>query len=94
MREQGKSNLWLVMRNARKTRSIFGETLHWRESTNPRRLVKDLMGYGGPMTVLPPHICWGKENKDKAWKCYIDNWHRGGETMIRSTGQWITSYAN
>ena len=34
------------------------------------------------MTVLPPHICWGKENKDKAWKCYIDNWHCAGETMI------------
>ena len=31
------------------------------------------------MTVLPPHICWGKE---KAWKCYIDNWYHDGETII------------
>ena len=40
------------------------------------------MGYGGPMTVLPPKIRWGKENEDKARKCYIDNQHRAGETMI------------
>jgi len=69
MREQGKSDHWLVMRNARITRSIFGEILHWRESTNPRKLVEDLMGYGGSMTVLLPHICWGNENEEKAWKC-------------------------
>ena len=86
MREQGKSDLWLVMRNARITRSIFGEILHQKESTNPRRLVKDLMGYGRPMTVLPPHICWGKENEGKACKCYIDNWYCAGETMIIEDG--------
>ena len=34
------------------------------------------------MTVLPPKIRWGKENEDKARKCYIDNQHRAGETMI------------
>jgi len=30
------------------------------------------------MTVLPPQ---GKENEDKAQKCYIDNRHYAGETM-------------
>ena len=59
-REQGKSDLWLVMRNGRITSSRFGEILHRRESTNARRLVRDLMGYGGPMTVLPPQIRWGE----------------------------------
>ena len=81
-RGQGENDLWIVLRNGRITSSRFGEILHRRESTNPRRLVRDFMGYGGPMTILPPQIRWGKENEDKARKCYIDNRHHAGETMI------------
>ena len=50
-RGQGENDLWVVLRNGRITSSRFGEILHRRESTNPRRLVQDFMGYGGPMTT-------------------------------------------
>ena len=40
------------------------------------------MGYGGPMKGLPPQICWGQENEDKAQRCYIENRKAAGETMV------------
>ena len=30
-----------------------------------KRLMKDIMGYGGPMKYLPPQIRWGKDNEEK-----------------------------
>jgi len=45
-RGQGENNLWMILRNGRITSSRLGEILHRRESTNPKRLVRDLMGYG------------------------------------------------
>ena len=39
------------------------------------------MGYGGPMKDLPPQICWGKENEERARKCYIENRKDVGELM-------------
>ena len=49
-RGQGENDLWIVLRIGRITSSRFGEILHRRESTKPRSLVRDFMGYGGPMT--------------------------------------------
>ena len=79
---QSENELWFAIRNGRLTSSKFGEILHRRESTNPRRLVRDIMGYGGPMKSLPPQIRWGRENEDEARRCYIENRHAAGETMI------------
>ena len=38
------------------------------KSTNPRRLVKDIVGYGEKMKFLPPQMHWGKDNKPIALK--------------------------
>ena len=72
-RGQTDNDLWLALHNGRLTSSRFGEIIHRRQSTNPRRLVKDIMGYGGPMKHVPPQIRWGRENEDAARKCYIAN---------------------
>ena len=40
------------------TSSRFGEILYRKQSTNPRRLVKDIMGYGEKMKYLPPQMRW------------------------------------
>ena len=53
---QSASELWYSMQNGRLTSSRFGEILHRRSSTNPRRLVRDIMGYGGPIKCLTPAI--------------------------------------
>ena len=45
---------WFALRNDRLTSSKFGEILHRQQSTNPRRSVRDIMGYGGPMKCQPP----------------------------------------
>ena len=42
--------------------------LHRKQSTNPRRLVKDIVGYGEKMKFLPPQMHWGKDNKPIALK--------------------------
>ena len=78
---QSDNELWFAIRNGRLTSSKFGEILHRRESTDPRRLVQDIR-YGPPMKRLPPQICWDQENEDKARRCYIENRHVAGETMI------------
>ena len=65
-RGQSASELWYSMRNGRLTSSRFGEILHQRYSTNPRNLVRDIMGYGGPIKCLTPAIRWGKENECNA----------------------------
>ena len=59
-REQSNSALWQIMRNGRLTSSTFGEILKCQQTTDSRRLVKDIMGYNGPMKKVPPQICWGK----------------------------------
>lgn len=79
---QSDNELWFAIRNGRLTSSKFGEILHRRESTDPRRLVRDIMGYAPPMKRLPPQIRWGLENEDKARRCYIENRRVAGETMI------------
>ena len=65
---QTDNNLWLALHNGRITSSRIGETLHRKQSTNPRRLVKDIMGYGEKMKFLPPQMRWGKDNKPIALK--------------------------
>jgi len=52
--------------NGRIASSEFGKILHRQESIDSRRLVRNLMGYGGPMQNPPPQMCWGRENDDKA----------------------------
>ena len=79
---QTDNDLWLALHNGRLTSSRFGEIIHRRQSTNPRRLVKDIMGYGGQMQHMPPQIRWGRENEDAARKCYIANRKACGEDMI------------
>ena len=79
---QSENELWFAIRNGRLTISKFGEILHRRQSTHPRRLVWDIMGYGGPMKSLPPQIRWGRENEDEDQRCYIENRHAAEETMI------------
>lgn len=81
-RGQADSKLWLALHNGRITSSRFGEILHRRASTNPRRLVKDIMGYGEKMKHLPPQIRWGKDNEFTARICYIESRHKNGETMV------------
>ena len=55
-RQQSDCELWFALRNGRITSSKFGEILHRRSSTDPKRLVKDIMGYGGPIKHQPPQI--------------------------------------
>jgi len=81
-RGQSDNNLWFALRNGRLTSSRFGEIFHRRESTDPRRLVRDIMGYGGPIKCLPPQIRWGQENEEEARRCYINNREAAGETMV------------
>ncbi len=84
---QADNDLWFALRNGRITSSRFGEILHCRQSTDSRRLVKDIMGYGGWMKHVPPQICWGRENEEAARKCYIANRKACGEDMVvESTG--------
>ena len=59
-RQQSASELWQAMRNGRLTSSRFGEILKRRPTTDSRRLVKDIMGYNGPIKKVPPQIRWGK----------------------------------
>ena len=57
------NKLWLALHNGRITSSRFGEILYRKQSTNPRRLVKGIMGYGEKMKCLLPQMHWGKDNK-------------------------------
>ena len=80
-RVQSNSALWQVMWNGRLTSSRFGEILKCQQTTDSRQLVKDIMGYNGPMKKVPPQIhCW-KDNEDRAQQCYIENRQRCGEDM-------------
>ena len=86
-RGQADNDLWFALRNGRLTSSRFGEIIHRRQSTDPRRLIKDIMGYGGQMQHVPPQIRWGRENEDAARKCYIAHRKACGEDMVaESTG--------
>ena len=86
-RGQSASELWYAMRNGRLTSSRFGEILHRRSSTSSRRLVKDIMGYGGPMKSLSPAMRWGKDNEDNAHQRYIHDRALVGEAMtVTSSG--------
>ena len=80
-REQSEGELWHALRNGRLTSSKFGEILRRRPSTDSRRLVRDIMGYGKPMQHVPPQIRWGKQNEDKARQLYIENRKAVGEVI-------------
>lgn len=81
-RAQSASELWVVLHNGRLTSSRFGEILKRRATTDPTRLVIDIMGYSGPLEHLPPAIRWGKENEAKARLCYLEDRQAAGEDMI------------
>ena len=86
-RGQADNDSWFALCNGRLTSSRFGEIIHRRQSTDPRRLIKDIMGYGGQMQHVPPQIRWGRENEDAARKCYIAHRKACGEDMVaESTG--------
>ena len=78
---QMDNKLWLALRNSQITSSRFGEILHRRQSTNPRKLVMDIMGYGEKMKCLPPQMHWGKDNEPTAIKCYLESRHKNGEAI-------------
>jgi len=78
-RGQLASELWYSMQNGS---FRFGEILYRRSSTNPRRLVRDIMGYGGPMKCLTPAMRWGKENECNARQRYILDRLSVGENMV------------
>ena len=67
--EQSESELWHALHNGRLTSSKFGKILRCRPSTDSRRLVRDIMGYGKPM------------QHDKAHQLYIENRNAVGEVM-------------
>ena len=46
---QANNKLWVALHNGRITSSRFGEIMHGIPSTNPQRLVRDIMGYGNSM---------------------------------------------
>ena len=54
--EQSESELWHALHNGRLTSSKFGKILRCRPSTDSRRLVQDIMGYGKPMQHVSPQI--------------------------------------
>ena len=60
--EQSDSELWQALRNGSLTSSRFGEILKRRPTTDSCRLIKDIMGYNGPLKKIPPQIRWGREN--------------------------------
>jgi len=72
-RAQSDSELWMVLHNGRLTSSRFGEVLKRQATTDPTRLVIDIMGYNRPLDHLPPAMRWGKENEARARKCYLEN---------------------
>ena len=55
-RGQLECELWHALRNGRYTSSKFGEILRRRPSTDSRRLVRGIKGYGKPMQHIPPQI--------------------------------------
>ena len=59
--DQTECGLWFALHNGRLTSSRFGEILNQRSSTDSRRFVRDIMGYGNPMKNFPLQIHWGKE---------------------------------
>lgn len=79
---QSKSELWVMLHNGRLTSSRFGEILRRRVTTDPTRLIIDIMGYNGPLEHLPPAIRWGRENEAKARKCYLEGRQAVGEDMV------------
>ena len=86
-RGQASSELWHLLHNGRLTSHRFGEILRRRESTDPSRLVKAIMGYGGGMKGLPPAIRWGRDNEPKARQLYIHDRKGKGEIMhVRDSG--------
>ena len=50
-----------------------------KQTTDTKRLVRDIMGYGKQLKVLPPQISWGGENKQTAIRCYTEDNLRVGE---------------
>ena len=85
---QATNKLWFALHNGRITSSRFGEILHRKSSTDPQRLVKDIMGYGkGKAKHLAPQMRWGRDNESVALKCYLDDRQKEGEAMFfESTG--------
>ena len=83
-REQADSKLWHALRNGRLTSSRFGEILHRRQTTDSRRLVKDIMGYrkANVSSQVPPQIRWGRDNEPLARKCYLESWRTVGEDIV------------
>ena len=83
-REQTDSKLWHALRNGRLTSSRFGEILHRRQTTDSRRLVKDIMGYrkANVSSQVPPQIRSGRDNEPLARKCYLESRRTVGEDIV------------
>ena len=57
---QTDSALWYALHYGTLTNSRFGEILHHKSTTNPRRLLRDITGYGGYAKGMP-HRFSGEE---------------------------------
>ena len=69
-REQASCPLWHDLRNGRITSSRFGEVLHRRETTDPKRLVCDIIGYSERVPDTPA-LRWGRNNEKHARQEYL-----------------------
>ena len=86
-RGQANNKFWHLLHNGRLTSSRFGEILHRRKSTDPYRLVRDIMSYRGGMVGLTPAIRWSMDNEDAARKRYVESQKAKGEAMeVRDCG--------
>jgi len=44
-------------------------------------------GYNGPLKKVPPQIWWGRENEERACRCYIEYRQQCGEDMtVKASG--------
>ena len=86
-RGQADNELWHSLRNGRITSSRFAEVCRRRPTTDPKRLVSQLMGYGPPRLSVAPAMKWGQDNEGRARELYIAQQAAGGSTVsVRHTG--------
>ena len=71
-RGQSTNRLWHLYRQGLITASRFYEVTHMRESTDPSRIVNDLLAnkFGSSSGNLPPSLKWGIENEAVAVKLF------------------------
>ena len=86
-RGQADNELWHSLRNGRITSSRFAEACRRRPTTDPKRLVSQLMEYGPPQLSDAPAMKWGQGNEGRARELYTAQQEAVGLTVtVRPTG--------